>query len=104
MYLMVMPGNAVFGDSDDGWEAGFDDATFSALWDLGKQARQQYQRGEDLSGGDPVTYLMSIGCGDFYQWHARVSEAFAGTGEGATAELARQLFGLIANPPPDATR
>jgi hypothetical protein len=104
MYLMVAPGHSVFGDSDDGWEAGFDDAEFSGLWELGRQARLQHQRGDNLAGTDPITYLMSIGCGDFYQWHVTVSKAFAETGEGSTAELARQLFGLMANPPPDATR
>lgn len=69
LYLAVMPGRSLFGDSEGGWEAGFDDASFAALWELGMRARQQYQQGEDLSGGDPVTYSMSIGCGNFYQWH-----------------------------------
>jgi hypothetical protein len=99
-----MPGRLSLKASDEGWLAGFQDAQFVPLWELGKQARLQHQRGDNLAGEDPITYLMSIGCGEFYQWHVRVSKAFAETGEGATAELARQLFALMDNAPPDAIR
>lgn len=105
-HLMILPGHSMLRASDEGWDANFDDAEFARLWELGKLARQQHPTvGEDLAGGDPVTYLMSIGCGDFYRWHVTVSEAFATSeSEDAAAHLANQLFHLARNPPPDAIR
>ena len=106
VYLMIVPGLARYGDSNDGWDADFPDSAFEPLWDLGKRARQQHPtRGEKLVGEDPRTYFMSISCGGFYQWHATVTETFAQTGgEDAAAELARQLFDLVHNPPLNAVR
>lgn len=102
--VFIMPGSVVFAGSQDGWEAGFDEAKFAALWELGKLARVEQPKGQDLSGGDPVRFTLAIGCGDFYSWFVHVSRAFAMSGDGATADLARQLFALIDNPPADAVR
>src|SRR5688572_26674149 len=106
VYLMVMPRSAVYGDSMSGWEAEFPDSEFEALWELGKRVRQQHAIvGEKLVAGDSRIYLMSIGCGEFYRWHVTVSETFAKTGgDDAAAELARQLFDLVHNPPANAVR
>lgn len=102
-WFLVMPMKAQFTSTERGWEAAINEATFEQMWKLSVVARQQHQTAEELAGAEPA-YLMSVGCGDFYGWHVKVSQAYAQTGTDAAAQLAKQLFELMQNPPADAVK
>jgi hypothetical protein len=99
-HLFVMPGYMVFASPEDGWRSGFAEAEFEQLWELSKRARQEYPDGQELAGDDR-SYMMSIGCGGFYSWYVMISDSFAETGQGPTAQLAKWLLELMRSPPPE---